>query len=44
MDLRDEFDHPTWFTVGSTGIAYGLVLLVMFLLLFIVPYAVFALL
>lgn len=37
------FDHPVWRTVGGTLLGYGIVLLVMTLVLFLLPYAVFAL-
>lgn len=40
----EEFDHPTWVTVGSTLVSYGLVLLGMTVLLFGIPFAVFYLL
>ena len=38
MDTFDRFDHPAWVTAGATLVSYGLVLLVLFLLLFVVPY------
>jgi hypothetical protein len=42
MELdRSEYDHPTWYTAASTFASYGLILLVMFVLLFVVPYLVF---
>lgn len=37
----EEFDHPTWLTAVGTFVSYGLILLVMFLLLFVVPYLIF---
>lgn len=40
MDLQ-EFDHPTWRTAVGTLVSYGAILAVMFVLLFVVPYAVF---
>lgn len=40
----DAYDHPSWKTVGSTLASYGLVLVAMFVLLFVVPFAVFYLL
>ncbi|GAA0660311.1 hypothetical protein ACFQDG_17345 [Natronoarchaeum mannanilyticum] len=44
IDALDEFDHPAWLTAASTAVAYGVVLLVMFAALFLVPYALFTLL
>lgn len=38
---RDEFDHPSWFTALATFLSYGLVLLAMTVLLFLVPYGIF---
>jgi hypothetical protein len=40
MDLQ-EFDHPTWFTAAGTLVSYTVILLAMFVLLFVVPYAIF---
>lgn len=39
-----EYDHPAWLTAAGTAVAYGVVLLVMFAALFLVPYAIFTLL
>lgn len=36
-----NYDHPSWRTALSTGGAYLLILLAMFVLLFLVPYALF---
>ncbi|WP_408958952.1 hypothetical protein [Natrinema sp. 74] len=36
-----EYDHPSWLTAAGTGIGYGLILVVLTLALFIVPYLVF---
>lgn len=41
MQLLDGFDHPAWLTVAGTVAGYGFVLLVLFALLFVVPYLVF---
>lgn len=38
-----SFDHPAWFTAVATGLAYGLILLALFVLVFVVPAVVFAL-
>ncbi|WP_335999574.1 hypothetical protein [Halorientalis halophila] len=43
-DLVEKFDHPSWFTVGGTIAGYGIILLVMTLLLFLVPFLIFYLL
>ncbi|WP_254838173.1 hypothetical protein [Natronomonas marina] len=43
-DLREEYDHPAWFTAAGTFLAYGLVLAVMTLLLFGLPWLIFTLL
>lgn len=40
VDLS-EFDHPSWVTAAGTGIGYALILAVLTLALFIVPYLVF---
>ncbi|MGQ3412073.1 hypothetical protein ACT4ML_07395 [Natrinema sp. LN54] len=41
VDLS-EFDHPAWLTVVGTGIGYGLILAVLTLAMFIVPWLVFS--
>lgn len=41
MDLAD-YDHPSLRTAAGTFLGYGLVIISMFLLLFVVPYLVFA--
>jgi hypothetical protein len=38
-----EFEHPSWLTAAGTLVSYGLILAVMFVLLFVVPLAVFVL-
>lgn len=40
MDLQD-LTHPTFKTAVGTFVSYGAILVVMFVLLFVVPYAVF---
>lgn len=42
MALPGGTDHPTWLTVSSTLVSYGLVLLAMFAVLFLLPYLAFA--
>jgi hypothetical protein len=42
--LPEPFDHPAWLTGVGTAVAYGLILLVLFVALFVVPYLVFTLL
>jgi len=44
MDLPEplaRYTDPAWVTAVGTAVAYGAVLLVMFLLLFVVPFLVF---
>lgn len=36
-----DIDHPAWATLAGTGLGYGVILIVMFVLLFLVPFAVF---
>jgi len=38
MDTVDRFDHPAWVTAAGTLASYSLILLVMFALLFVLPY------
>jgi len=37
--VTEQFDHPSWLTAVATAAGYGLILLVLFVLLFLVPYA-----
>lgn len=39
--LREEFDHPSWFSVAGATLGYGAILVFMFILLFVIPFAVF---
>ncbi|WP_226041000.1 hypothetical protein [Natrinema sp. DC36] len=39
-----EFEHPAWLTAAGMGIGYGLILAVLTLALFIVPWLVFSVL
>ncbi|ELY61589.1 hypothetical protein [Natronolimnohabitans innermongolicus] len=41
VDLS-EFDHPSWITAAGTGIGYLLILAVLTVALFIVPWLIFA--
>ncbi|WP_458205014.1 hypothetical protein [Haladaptatus sp. NG-SE-30] len=41
MNLPADFDHPSWMTAASTAASYLLVLAVMTVLLFGVPYLIF---
>jgi hypothetical protein len=41
MDLPGHFDHPAWTTGLATALGYVIVLAVLFLALFVVPYLVF---
>jgi hypothetical protein len=36
-----QFDHPAWFTAVGTLVGYGLVLLVLFVIMFVVPMLIF---
>jgi hypothetical protein len=40
MDTIEQFDHPAWLTTAGTLVSYGLILLLLFVLLFLVPYLV----
>ena len=42
--LPEPFDHPAWLTGVGTLVAYGLILMVLFVALFVVPYLLFTLL
>jgi hypothetical protein len=42
LERLDQFDHPAWLTAAGTLASYGLILAVMFVLLFVVPYLVVA--
>ena len=41
MNLSADLEHPSWLTAFGTLAGYGAILLAMFVLLFLVPYAVF---
>jgi len=43
LDLAD-YDHPSWLTAAGTVASYGVILGLMTLLLFAVPFALFLLL
>lgn len=40
----DRFEHPSWGTAVGTALGYVAILLVMFVLLFVVPYGLFVVL
>jgi hypothetical protein len=40
VDLS-KFDHPTWFTVGATTAGYLVLLGIMTVILFAIPFALF---
>lgn len=42
MDLPGQFDHPAWLTGVGVVLGYGLILAVMFLVLFVLPYLLFS--
>ncbi|EMA38885.1 hypothetical protein [Halococcus hamelinensis] len=39
--LPGRFDHPSWLTAVGTLVAYGIILLLLTVVLFVVPYLVF---
>lgn len=39
--LPGRFDHPSWLTAAGTLAAYGLILLLLTVVLFAVPYLIF---
>lgn len=41
-ELRNRLAHPAWRTAVGTGLGYGVILLVLFLGLFILPYLLFS--
>jgi hypothetical protein len=41
MNLPADFDHPSWLTALGTLAGYGLILLAMTVLLFLVPYGIY---
>jgi len=43
FDRFDQFDHPAWLTAAGTLASYGLILVFLFALLFILPYLVLVL-
>lgn len=42
MQALDRFDHAAWLTTAATLASYGLILLSMFVLLFLLPFVVFS--
>jgi hypothetical protein len=42
MQTLDRFDHPAWATAAATLASYGLILALLFALLFVVPYLAFS--
>lgn len=44
FELPGGNDHPSWLTIGSVVVGYSIVLAVMFVGLFVVPYLVYMLL
>jgi len=42
MNALDQFDHPAWLAAAGTLVSYGLILAVLFALLFVLPYLVVA--
>jgi hypothetical protein len=44
LGLRDTFDHASWRAAVGTAVSYGVILLAMFLLMFVLPFVVFLIL
>jgi len=42
VNALDRFDGPAWVTAAATLASYGLVLAVLFALLFVVPFLVYS--
>lgn len=42
MSVRERFDHVAWTTAVATFVSYGLILLFLFVLLFVVPFLVYS--
>lgn len=42
MNALDRFDGPAWVTAAATLASYGLVLALLFALLFVLPFLAFA--
>lgn len=42
MYALDRFDHPAWWTAAGTLVSYGLILLGLFVLLFVVPFLAYS--
>lgn len=36
-----EFDHGSWYAIGGVAVGYTVLLAIIFVALFIIPYAVF---
>lgn len=41
MDPVEKFTHESWFTAAGTAAGYGLILVAMFVLLFVIPFLIF---
>ncbi|WP_281381256.1 hypothetical protein [Halobellus ruber] len=42
MNVPARFDHPAWVAGAATAVSYGVGLVAMFVLLFVLPFLVFA--
>ncbi|WP_415382524.1 hypothetical protein [Halosimplex sp. TS25] len=42
MNVREQFDRPAWVTAAATLVSYGLILLFLFVLLFVVPFLIYS--
>lgn len=43
MELA-QFDHGAWRTAVATAVSYGIILVMLFVVLFLIPYGIFTLL
>jgi hypothetical protein len=41
MSALSEYDHPAWLTIVGTFAGYGVILVAMTVVLFLIPYLVF---
>ena len=41
MSALSEYDHPAWLTIAGTVAGYGVILLAMTVVLFVIPYLLF---
>jgi hypothetical protein len=41
MSALSEYDHPAWLTIAGTFVGYGVILVAMTVVLFLIPYLIF---